>query len=84
MKWLETHAYIAVWLSPALTLIGIIVQNSIGKFAPIAWHRVMLYIAFLTCLAAALTPQFELPIRYFAGFSFSMLLGYFMMTRKDE
>lgn len=84
MKWLETHAFIPAWLSPLITLIGIILHNSIGKGAPIAWPKVMLYIAFLTSLAAALTPGMELPIRVTAGIAFSMLLGYFMVSPKNE
>ncbi len=33
---------------------------------------------------ATLTPGIELPIRYWTGFSFSLLLGYFMMSRRNE
>jgi hypothetical protein len=84
MTWLEAHVFIAAWLAPVITLTGIILQNSMGKAAPIAWPKVMLYVAFLTCLAATLTPGIELPIRYWTGFSFSLLLGYFMMSRRNE
>jgi hypothetical protein len=81
MGWLEAHAYLAAWLSPLVTLIGIIAQNKSGKTEPIAWPTIMIYIAFLTCLAAVFTPQFDLPTRFFASFSMSTGLGYFMMHK---
>jgi hypothetical protein len=80
MKWLEDHVYIAAWLAPIIALVGIILQNNIGKATPIAWPKVMLYVAFLTCLAAALTTSIEPQVRIWAGFSFSLLLGYFMLS----
>jgi hypothetical protein len=83
-EWFETHVYIAAWLAPIIALVGIILQNNIGKGAPIAWPTVMLYIAFLTCLAAALTTTIEPQVRIWAGLSFSLLLGYFMMSRGNE
>jgi hypothetical protein len=77
MKWLEANAYIAAWLSPGIALIGIILQNRSGTGKPVEWHRVMLYIGFLTCLAAVFTPQLELNARYFAGAVVASLIGAF-------
>jgi hypothetical protein len=84
MKWLETHVFIAAWLAPIITLIGIIVQNNVGRATRIPWEKIMLYVAFLTCLAAALTTTIEPQVRIWAGVSFSFLLGYFMMSRRNE
>jgi len=73
MNWLETHAYLAVWLSPTITLIGIIIQNG-RPDRQIDWHRTMLYVAFLTCLAAIFTPGIDSTARIFAQSTFMVLL----------
>jgi uncharacterized membrane protein len=73
MSWLQTHAYIAAWLSPTITLIGLIIQNA-KPDRPIDWHRTMLFVAFLTCLAAIFTPGIDGTVRIFAESTFTILL----------
>ncbi len=73
MTWLETHAYIAAWLSPTITLVGLVIQN-IRPDRQIEWNRTMLYVAFLTCLAAIFTPGIEGGVRIFAQSTFTVLL----------
>jgi hypothetical protein len=81
MNWFQAHAYVAAWLSPTITLIGIILGNRSGGGTPVSWSKLMLYVSFLTCLAAVFTPQLELPARYFAGTVLMIELGYFLVDR---
>jgi hypothetical protein len=67
LNWLSTHAYVAAWLSPVLALIAMIVQSARPTGRPVNWSKVMIYIAFLTCLAAIFTPTLEAEARMFAG-----------------
>src|ERR1039458_9780193 len=66
MDWLKNNAYIAGWLSPAIALIGMLIRGG-GKSGEIDWARMMLFIGFLTCLAAAFTPAVGDGARFFAG-----------------
>jgi hypothetical protein len=59
MEWLRTHAFIAAWCSPSLTLIGLITRNIIRPVERVNWSMIILYVAFLTCLAANLTPGID-------------------------
>jgi hypothetical protein len=66
MEWLKEHVYIAGWLSPIIALIGMLIRG-VGKSGEIGWERMMLYIAFLTCVAAVFTPTLEAGARGFAA-----------------
>jgi hypothetical protein len=77
MNWFSEHAYAAAWLSPALTLIAMIVQSARPAAQPINWSKVMIYIAFLTCLAAVFTPTLEAEAREFAG-GFLMFAAFYL------
>jgi hypothetical protein len=66
MDWLKDHAFIAGWLSPIIALIGMLIRGE-GKSGEIGWERMMLYIAFLSCVAAVFTPTLESGARFFAG-----------------
>jgi hypothetical protein len=84
MNWFFSHAYIATWISPLIALVGLIIRNRDASTHRISWSRVMIYVAFLTFLAAAMTPLLDLPTRYFAGTGVSVLLGYFMVDRSND
>jgi hypothetical protein len=66
VTWLSTRAYLAAWASPLITLIGIIVSNSISAKVP-DWSRLMIYVAFLTSLAVVFTPTMDEWARTVAG-----------------
>jgi hypothetical protein len=76
--------YLAAWLSPLIALVGLLIRNAPANPHRISWTRVVVYISFLTCLAAVLTPGFDLPARTFAGFTVSLLLGYFMIGKLED
>jgi hypothetical protein len=82
MDWLKNNAYIAGWLSPAIALIGMLIRGG-GKSGEIDWARMMLFIGFLTCLAAAFTPAVGDGARFFAG-SIAVLLAVFFMYQSDQ
>jgi hypothetical protein len=79
MSWFISHVYIAAWVSPVIALIGLLIRNGPKSEHRTSWTRVMVNVAFLTCLAAVLTPGFDLPARYFAGTMMSFILGYFLV-----
>jgi hypothetical protein len=93
MDWLRQNVYIAAWASPLIALIGLMIRGA-GRSGEMDWPRVMLYVAFLTCLAAALTPGLDATTRAAAGFVMFSLSGFFMgdivarrnyqMTKKDD
>jgi predicted membrane channel-forming protein YqfA (hemolysin III family) len=57
MNWLKENAHLATWLSPIIALLGIIVQGT--AVGHIDWNHAMLYICFLTCLAAMMSPALD-------------------------
>ena len=56
MGWLKDHVYIAAWCSPMLTLITLVVRNTIRPADKVNWSMIMLYVAFLTSFAVLVTP----------------------------
>ena len=56
MGWLKDHVFIAAWCSPTITLVSLVVRNTIRPAEKVNWSMIILYVAFLTCLAAVLTP----------------------------
>jgi hypothetical protein len=77
MDWFRQNAFIAAWFSPLVALIGLMIRGG-EKSGEMDWARAMLYVAFLTCLAATFTPALEPGARFFAGFAVSILAGFFM------
>jgi uncharacterized membrane protein len=65
MSWLADHAYIAAWLSPIITLVGIIVSSTINARTP-DWSRLMIYVGFLTALAVLFTSSMDDAARWAA------------------
>lgn len=49
--WLKNNVHLGTWLSPIIALVGLIFFGN-AKGGPIDWVQGMLYIGFLTCLAA--------------------------------
>jgi len=63
MDWFRTHVYIAAWASPLITLIGFLVRNTLRPSEKMDWSMIIIYVTFLTCLAAQLTPGIEPAVR---------------------
>jgi|ERR1035437_1112761 hypothetical protein len=82
IEWLKDHSFIAGWLSPTIALIGILIRGG-GKKGEIDWPRAMLYISYLTCLAAVFTPLVDDAARMFAGFGVVVLSSFFMFDISD-
>ena len=83
LNWLSTHAYIAAWVSPLLALIGLMIQNARPAATHVSWSMVMVYVAFLTCMAVVFTPIVDDFARFFAGACF-VFLGVFVCTHAYE
>lgn len=60
MSWFESHAYVAAWLSPVITLISLGFQNNLPRTTKVDWSRVIFYTAYLTILAVAVSPGYDL------------------------
>jgi hypothetical protein len=73
MNWLKEHIYIAAWISPLVALLGMVIQNARPNAAHISWSMVMIYVAFLTCMAVVFTPIVDDSARVFAGVCFAGL-----------
>lgn len=69
MGWFKDHVYIAAWISPLLALLGMVIKNVRTSTTEPHWSMVMIYVGFLTCLAAVFTPLLDDAARIFAGFS---------------
>jgi hypothetical protein len=65
--WLKDNVYVAGWLSPLLVLIGMIFKRDRTNGKPPNWSLRIVYVAFLTSLAAVFTPVIEFEARMFAG-----------------
>ena len=84
MHWLESHVYLAAWLSLLVMLVSFFMQNVKSSFTGIDWSRSLLYIAFLTGLAVAITPSFDEKARYEGSFLVSVLVFFLIMDRKPR
>lgn len=58
-----------------IALVGLIIRNTIRPVEKVNWSMIMLYVAFLTCLAATLTPNIDLGTRAIAGVVGGLTLG---------
>ncbi len=81
--WLKEHVYIAAWLSPLVALLGMVIKNVRTGTTDTQWSMVMIYVAFLTCLAAVFTPVIDDAARFFAAFG-AFGLGFFIGTHAYE
>jgi len=55
MDWLKEHAFLAAWLSPTITLVGLIWKRG-DTGHQIGWSKLVIYVALLSAIAAILTP----------------------------
>jgi hypothetical protein len=67
MVWLKEHVFIAAWCSPIITLVGLIIRNTVRPTDNVNWSLIMIYVGFLTCLAADLTPGLDSGVRTWAS-----------------
>ena len=84
LDWLKQHSYVAGWLSPAIALVGMLLQGAGSKESSLHWPRMMLYIGFLTCLAAVFTPIIDDTARIFAGAGVISMSIYFMVESSED
>lgn len=79
MNWFQAHVYVAAWASPIITLVGLIIRNTIRPADKVNWSMIIIYVAFLTCLAAVLTPGIELSVRWIASSTGGLAFGFIMV-----
>jgi hypothetical protein len=83
MDWLKNHEFLAAWLNVPLTVILAALQMGRPDSKPLAIRRVVIYFAFLTCLAVLLSPL-DAHTREAAGFAFYTLLFYILWLLPDD
>lgn len=84
LDWLKQNSFLAGWLSPAIALTGMMIRGGGTKGNTLDWARMMLYICFLTCLAAVFTPAIGDSSRLFAGCGVVSLSIYFMAQSHED
>jgi hypothetical protein len=84
MHWLAANVWLAAWLSLLVALVSLFMQNVRSNFQQIDWSRSLLYIAFLTGLAAAVTPMFDEKARTEGAFLVSTLVFFLIVDRKPR
>ncbi|WP_433973624.1 hypothetical protein [Tunturiibacter lichenicola] len=84
LNWLKNYSYLAGWFSPAIALIGMMIRGGGTKDNALDWARMMLYIAYLTSLAAVFTPVLDDSSRIFAGCGLAVLTIYFMVQSDHD
>jgi hypothetical protein len=62
LDWLKSHVFIAAWSSAIIALIALIRKKS-DPTNPLDWGAVVLYVGFLSALAAIITPGGNRPKR---------------------
>jgi uncharacterized membrane protein len=55
MEWLRMHVFLVAWITPIVTLIGMILKRQ-PQGTPINWANVVLYVGFLSGIAMLVTP----------------------------
>ena len=79
-NWLRANVYLASWLALPLTLVIAVIQTvRTPSPAKIPVFRWIIYFAFLTCLAAIMTPAFDTTAREFAHGFLYLLLGFIIV-----
>jgi amino acid permease len=84
MHWLESHVYLAAWLSLLVALVSLFMQNVKSNFQQIDWSRSLLYIAFLTALAVVVTPGVDMGVRTAGMFLVVMILFFLIRDVKPR
>jgi hypothetical protein len=83
MGWLKDHEFLAAWLNIPLAVILAILQGLKADSKPIGMRRIVIYFAFLTCLAAVLSPLDD-HTREGGGFAFFILLFHILWGMPDD
>jgi hypothetical protein len=78
LDWLKSHVFIAAWSSPIITLIALIRKKS-DPTNPLDWGAVVLYVGFLSALAAVVTPGIDSNARMVMETLLFMSLGAIIM-----
>jgi Na+-transporting NADH:ubiquinone oxidoreductase subunit NqrB len=81
MNWFRENAFLAGWLALPLAAIFGIIQLRRTPAAPIDWFRVLMYFAFLVCLAAAFTPSLDESARSYGRWLASFLIGAILLYK---
>jgi hypothetical protein len=80
----ERNLYLAAWLSPLVTLIGILIYSPRNAAGDRDWGRIVMYVATLTFLAASLTPGLDSTMTFFARMSFTFCATFGIIDRKQR
>jgi len=82
MNWLRTYAFLAGWLALPLAVALAIIQWRRAPSAQVDWFRVLMYFAFLVCLAAAFTPSLDENARSYGRWLASFLIGAILLYKR--
>ena len=59
MNWLKDHVWLSNWLAVVAAVVIAVIENLRNKATAVNWPRLVIYFAFLSCLAVAFTPMFD-------------------------
>jgi hypothetical protein len=74
LDWLKRYVFIAAWLSMIIALIALIRKKS-DPTNPLDWGGIVLYVGFLSALAAVVTPGIDPNARSVMNTQLFMSLG---------
>jgi hypothetical protein len=74
LDWLKSHVFNAGWSSSIIALIALIRKKS-DPTNPLNWNEVVLYVGFLSALAAVVTPGIDPQARMVMNTLLFMSLG---------
>lgn len=83
MGWLKDHEFLAAWLNIPLTVVLAVLQGFKSDSKPLNMRNVVIYLAFLTCLANLISPVAAYS-REAAGFAFYILLFHILWNMPNE
>lgn len=84
MNWLRNNVFLAAWLSLLIALVGICIQNTRSNTYHVDWSRIVIYVAYLTFIAVAITPIFDTTARTMAGILVSVGFFGWSWTCREE
>jgi len=83
MDWLKNHEFLAAWLNIPLAVVLAVLQGRRPDSKPLSMKFVVVYFAFLTCLAAMLSPL-DTHMREGGTMAFYVLLFYILWAIPDD
>jgi len=83
MDWLKAHEYLAAWMTLPLMVVLTIIQGMRPDSRPVGVKNIVVYLAFLTCLAAVLSPL-DNQARFTGESGFFVLLFYIIWNIRDD